>query len=158
MSLWSRESCQPKAPLNLTVGLMTNTDDKHLQTKVWCVSQFLPGLLSLFCCLSASRYRLCIAYSRFRISEGNRVLHPFQYANVLKTCVIMSRHRRMVSFCAIVTSLALANAASPKVRTLTDADFDQATSQGAWLIEFFAPWYAAQRMCDSVIAFKPRTD
>lgn len=33
-----------------------------------------------------------------------------------------------------------AQAASQNVRLLTDADFDQQTTEGAWLIEFFAPW------------------
>ena len=40
----------------------------------------------------------------------------------------------------LVGGLAVASASSPNVRVLTDADFDQATSQGSWLIEFFAPW------------------
>ena len=29
---------------------------------------------------------------------------------------------------------------SQNVRSLTDANFDQSTAEGAWLIEFFAPW------------------
>ena len=29
---------------------------------------------------------------------------------------------------------------SQKVLVLTDANFDQYTAEGAWLVEFFAPW------------------
>ena len=34
-------------------------------------------------------------------------------------------------------------ATSSNVRLLTDANFDQETAKGVWLVEFFAPWYAS---------------
>lgn len=35
---------------------------------------------------------------------------------------------------------AAAHTASASVAVLTDANFTQATSQGIWLVEFYAPW------------------
>ena len=44
----------------------------------------------------------------------------------------------LVVFFSIFQSFAEAD--SQKVRVLTDANFDQYTAEGAWLIEFYAPW------------------
>ena len=41
----------------------------------------------------------------------------------------------MVAFLSCVAAI------SSNVQVLTDADFDQLTSQGSWLVEFYAPWY-----------------
>lgn len=49
--------------------------------------------------------------------------------------------QNIVRACTILGSLATVSASSSNVRVLTDADFDQATSQGSWLFEFYAPWY-----------------
>ncbi|DBA68998.1 TPA: hypothetical protein ACH3X2_013166 [Trebouxia sp. C0005] len=40
----------------------------------------------------------------------------------------------------ISTCSQVAKTESQNVRSLTDANFDQSTAEGAWLIEFFAPW------------------
>ncbi|DBA75036.1 hypothetical protein WJX77_005805 [Trebouxia sp. C0004] len=40
----------------------------------------------------------------------------------------------------ISTYAHVVKAGSQNVRSLTDANFDQSTAEGVWLIEFFAPW------------------
>lgn len=55
----------------------------------------------------------------------------------------------IVRACTILGSLATVSASSSNVRVLTDADFDQATSQGSWLIEFYAPWCSHCRDLES---------
>lgn len=43
--------------------------------------------------------------------------------------------------CVLVILLIGVVANASYVRVLHDADFDHATSEGSWLIEFYAPWY-----------------
>lgn len=46
----------------------------------------------------------------------------------------------IVSLVVITALQAFAQADSHVIHVLTDADFDQVTAEGTWLIEFFAPW------------------
>lgn len=50
--------------------------------------------------------------------------------------------RTLVHVLVVLSSIfqSFAEADSQKVLVLTDANFDQYTAEGAWLIEFFAPW------------------